>query len=267
MIDIHSHILYGLDDGAQTMEQSIEMAKIAEKDGIDKIIATPHLFRGNFLFDNFERIEQKRDELSKALEKNKINVEIFTGAEVHITHNLIDEIRRNRECLVLNNGSYILVEFPTDHIFSGVKNLFFDLMSEDITPIIAHPERNSVFRNTPELLYELIHMGGLTQANQGSLFSHYGNSVQETVYQFLEWNFVHFIGSDAHNTHLITPRLSGALDKISEKTGADNAKALVLGNPQAVLDDKELPYLPEPVNPKEKQKSFKIKIPKIFWKS
>ena len=173
MIDIHSHILYGLDDGAQTMEQSIEMAKIAEKDGIDKIIATPHLFRGNFLFDNFERIEQKRDELSRALEKNKINVEIFAGAEVHISHNLIDEIRRNREYLVLNNGSYILVEFPTDHIFSGVKNLFFDLMSEDITPIIAHPERNSVFRSNPELLYELIHMGGFTQANQGSLFGHY----------------------------------------------------------------------------------------------
>jgi protein-tyrosine phosphatase len=156
MIDLHSHILPGLDDGAQSMEESLEMAKIAERDGVEKIVATPHLFRGNFIYEDLGIIgnfiyedlgiiEIKRSELSQVLKENNIHVEILAGAEVHVSHNLIDEIRKNRENLVLNQSSYMVVEFPSDLIFSGAKNLFFELMSEGIIPIIAHPERNSVF--------------------------------------------------------------------------------------------------------------------------
>jgi protein-tyrosine phosphatase len=106
MIDLHSHILPGLDDGAQSMAESLEMAQIAERDGIEKIVGTPHLFRGNFICEDLGIIEKKRSELSQALEENNIHVEILAGAEVHISHNLIDEIRKNRENLVLNQSSY-----------------------------------------------------------------------------------------------------------------------------------------------------------------
>lgn len=266
MIDLHSHILPGLDDGAQNIEEAIEMAKMAERDGIQKIVATPHLFRGEFTPPDLGIIEEKKQEFVKALESNNINLEIFTGAEVHISHNLIDEIRKNREFLVINQSSYMFVEFPSEHVFSGVKNLFFELMSESITPVITHPERNSIFIRNPSLLYELVQMGAFCQANSGSFTGLYGMSSQEAVQHFLELGLIHFIASDCHNTRSIIPKLSEAIVRASEIVGETNANALVKDNPQAVLDDQEIPYLPAPVSPREKEKSFKIKIPNFFRK-
>ncbi len=264
MIDLHSHILPGLDDGTRSIEEALEMARIAERDGVEKIVATPHLFRGDFIYEDLSIIEKKRSELSQALKENNIHVEILGGAEVHISHNLIDEIRKNRENLVLNKSSYMFVEFPSDLVFSGAKNLFFELMNEGINPIIAHPERNSVFIHNPSLLYELIQMGGLSQANSGSFSGLYGSRVEEAVIHFLELNLIHFIASDSHNTHSVISRLSEAVKGAQMIVGEEKARALVKDNPQAVLDDKEIPCLLEPINPKEKEKSFKINIPNIF---
>jgi protein-tyrosine phosphatase len=265
MIDIHSHILPGLDDGAQTIDESIEMARIAAEDGIKKIVGTPHLFRGNFKNGNFEVIDKKKRELKEALKQNKIDIEIYSGAEVHISHNLIEEIKSNKQCLVINQSSYMLTEFPSSHIFSGVKTLFFDLMSEGITPIITHPERNAVFMENPALLYELIEMGALTQVNSGSFVGVYGKRTADIVTRFLDWNFVHFVGSDSHNTRSMSPVLSDALIRIKERKGQDLASVLVFDNPQAVLDDRDLVHKPNPINPKERGKSLKVKIP-IFKK-
>lgn len=261
MIDLHCHILPGLDDGARNLQEAVEMARMAAEDGIQKIIATPHLFRGAVNFGGLSLIQEKREEFCQALQRNEIHLEIFAGAEVHISHNLIDEIRKNRENLVLNKSSYLIVEFPSDHVFSGVKNLFFDLMSEGITPIIAHPERNSVFIRNPERLYELIQMGGLSQANSGSLLGVYGTKTSEMAGRFLKWGLIHFIASDGHNTQSIVPRLSEAIKKAALIVGEKNARRLTQDNPQAVLDDKELPYLPSLIDPKEKERALNLKIP------
>lgn len=264
MIDLHCHILPGLDDGAQTMDEALEMARIAEKDGIEKIAATPHLFRNNFIFKDFGVVEKKRQKFSQALKKNNIHIEVLAGAEVHISHNLIDEIKKNRKYLVLGQSSYMFVEFPSEHVFSGVKNLFFELMSEGIIPIIAHPERNSVFIRNPGLLYELVEMGALSQANSGSFSGLYGNKTQETVYNFLELGMIHFIASDCHNARSMAPKLSEALTKTAPIIGTEKANALVKENPQAVLGDQEISYFPQPINPREREKSFNIKIPSFF---
>ena len=264
MIDLHSHILPGLDDGAQTIDNALEMARIAQEDGIEKIVATPHLFRNNFTPQNLRIIEEKRAELVEALDKHNIDIEIFAGAEVHISHNLIDEIRENRAYLVIHESSYMFVEFPSDHVFQGVKNLFFELMSEGITPIIAHPERNSVFRRNPVMLYDLVQTGAFCQVNSGSITGIYSLRSQDAVNQFLSLGLVHFIASDCHNTESIPPKLSSAVEKAAEVIGEKNASALVIDNPQAVLDNKELPYFTNPVNPKEQQRSLRVKMPNIF---
>jgi len=266
MIDIHCHILPGLDDGAQTLEEAVKMAKAAEEDGIEKIIATPHLFRGSFNYENLGLVEGRQKELNQALKDNNIQVEILAGAEVHISHNLIDEIRKNRKNLVLNKSSYMFVEFPPEHVFSDVKTLFFELMSEGITPIIAHPERNSFFIRNPLLLFELIQMGGLSQANSGSFSGMYGSKVEDAVFRFLELNLIHFIASDGHNSRSKAPRLSEAVKRAEGIIGEKGARALVEENPKAVIDDLELPYLREPVNPEEKERKFRIKIPNLFKK-
>jgi len=265
MIDIHSHILPGLDDGAQSIEESVEMAKIAVKDGIKKIVCTPHLFRGNFNTGNFEIIDKKRQELELALEQNQVDIEIYSGAEVHVSHNLIEQIKNNKQFLVVNQSSYMLIEFPSSHIFAGVKELFFELMSEGITPIITHPERNAVFTENPSLLFELIEMGALTQVNSGSFVGLYGKRTAEMVLRFLDWNFVHFLGTDSHNTRSMSPILSDALIRIQARMKEDVAQTLVWDNPQAVLENREIVYRPNPKNPAGKEKSLKVRLP-IFKK-
>jgi len=264
MIDLHCHLLPGLDDGAQSLEEALEMVKIAQRDGIRTIVATPHLFRSYFPHQDLGIIEEKRRELAQALSKENIPVEILAGAEVHISHNLIEEIKRNRNHLVLNQSSYMFVEFPADHVFSGTKKLFFELLSEGIIPIITHPERNSVFIRSPLLLYELIEMGSLAQANSGSFNGLYGRKIEESVFRLLEWNLIHFISSDGHNSRSRGPKLSEAVQQAESIIGKEKSRALVLDNPQAVLDDAELPYHPDPIDPRRKEKRLMIKIPRIF---
>lgn len=266
MIDIHSHILYGLDDGAQSLDESIQMAKIAVRDGIKKVVGTPHLFRGDYNSKDLNIVQKIRKELEDELEKQNIPLEIYTGAEVHLSHRLIDEIGENKPHLVINNGSYMLLEFPTSHIFSGTKDLFFQLMSEGITPIIAHPERNTVFLRNSDLLYELISMGALVQANSGSFSGIYGSRIREAVDRFLINNFIHFIGTDAHNVRSMPPRLSTTVRKIRERVGEKHAYALVFDNPEAVLASEPIPFRPEPVAPKQRARSFKVSLPKFFQK-
>lgn len=266
MIDLHCHILPGLDDGAKDLEEALEMARIAQKDGIEKIVATPHLFREDYRYEDFGKVRDKLERLNRLLRKNKIDVEILLGAEVHISHDLVEKVRKNREMLVLNGSSYMFVEFPSDHIFRDVKNLFFELMSEGIIPIIAHPERNSVFTHNPSILFDLIQMGALAQGNSGSFHGLYGDHARESLANFLAWNLIHFIASDGHNTRLVSPRLSEALKTAVSLIGEAKAKALVRDNPKAVLDDRELPYLDNPVDPKSMEKTFKIKIPSLFRK-
>lgn len=260
MIDLHCHILPGLDDGAKSLEEAVEMARIAEEEGIERIVATPHLFRENYLYEDLGIIEEKRKELHRALEAGNIHVQLFCGAEVHIAHNLMEEIRKNRSSLVINRSSYMFVEFPSRHVFSGVKELFFELMSEGIIPIIAHPERNSVFVRNPSFLYELVQMGSLAQANRGSLSGIYGREAEQAVCRFLEMNLIHFIGSDGHNTNALAPRLSEAKKMAEGIIGKEGAMALVKDNPGAVLEDKEIPYLPEAVNPSKKERRLPLKI-------
>lgn len=264
MIDLHCHILHGLDDGAKSLDEAVEMAKMAEKDGIKTIVATPHLFRGDFVPKDLGIIEKKIEELKYVLEKNNIDVKIIKGAEVHISHNLIDEIRKSRDYLVLNGSSYMFLEFPAGHVFSGVKELLFELMSEGIRPIIAHPERNYVFMRSPDLLYKLVQMGALTQANSGSYTGLYGRRVEEAAFRFLELHFTHFMGSDAHNPRSSSLWFSDAVREVEVRMGSEVANAFVNDNPHAVLNDNELPYLPHAVDPTEKERSFKIKIPRLF---
>ncbi|HUU41906.1 MAG TPA: CpsB/CapC family capsule biosynthesis tyrosine phosphatase, partial [Desulfatiglandales bacterium] len=123
MIDLHCHILPGLDDGARTFEEALKMVRIAQSDGIKTIVATPHLFRGGFATGDLASIEEKRRTLNDALGENAIEVEIKSGAEVHISHNLIDEIRAHRNSLTINGSAYMFIEFPSGHIYPGVKNL------------------------------------------------------------------------------------------------------------------------------------------------
>jgi protein-tyrosine phosphatase len=187
--------------GARDLDQAVEMARIAHEDGIEIIVGTPHLFNGSFAYDDLGVFEEKRELLERALTAGDVPLKVLSGAEVHITHDLVASVRRHRERLVLAGGSYIFIEFPHDHVFQGVKDLFFELMSERVTPIIAHPERNMAFARFPKQLYDLVEMGALAQVNGGSLLGHYGPDSEAAALRFLELGLVHFLSSDGHNIH------------------------------------------------------------------
>jgi protein-tyrosine phosphatase len=261
MIDLHCHILPGLDDGAATLDDALEMARRAQEEGVEIIVAAPHVFRDNFDWGDFSIIEKKRRELAEAVQANNIQVKILRGAEVHISHGLINAVKKNRSSLVLNGSSYMLVEFPPNHIFPGIKKLFFELMAEGITPIITHPERNIVFIENPVLLYELVQSGALAQANTGSFLGLYGDRAQKAVSLLLELNLVHFIASDGHSPHSLSTRLKEAVEKAAIIAGEERARALAKDNPEAVIADRDLPFLRPPVSPKEKEKPLSVKMP------
>ena len=244
------------------MEESLAMAGRAVADGIGTVVATPHLFRGDRTDAQPAALESKLEELRKALRQTRIALEILLGSEVHISHRLIPEVKSNKARLVINSGAYMFIEFPADHIFPGVKSLLFELMSQGIRPIIAHPERNSVFRKNPRLLHDLIQMGAAAQANSGSLFGRYGTSVLEAVERFLELNLIQFIASDGHNRRAYSPGLSEALRRAGSIIGEKNGRALVRENPRAVLKDEELPYFPAPKSPK--QKILRLSLPRAL---
>ncbi len=265
MIDIHSHILPGLDDGAPDMDTALAMAGMAEEDGITQIIATPHVFREKISENTLEQIDPALEKFRAALRRASIRLKVHPGAEVHISHDLSQKIRSHRRKLVLNRKRYVLVEFPSSHVFAGVKDLFFDLMTDSLIPVIAHPERNRVFRHDQTRLFELIEMGVLVQLNQGSLFGLYGGSVRDAALRFIEMNFVHFIATDCHNTHASVPRLSAAMREVEILAGKEAALAMVEDNPRAVIEDKDIPFHPKPDNPADKKKSFAVKLP--FFKS
>ena len=266
MIDLHCHILPGLDDGAQTLDESLDMARIASKDGITKIVATPHMFRDAHMTKDFSIIRQKVLDLNSALNEAQIPVEVFTGAELFLSPNLLEEIDKNPSYLTLNESAYVIIELPPGQVFLGVQSLFFDLMSRGIVPILAHPERNDFFVQNPSWLYKLIIHGCFIQANAGSFLGIYGRKVREAVFYFLKMNFIHFIASDGHNTRNIAPRLTQAVNAVAKVIGEEKSHFLVEENPQSVLQNRELPDLWQPINPHDKKKTLKIQIPKFFKK-
>ena len=261
MIDLHCHILPGLDDGPRDLDQALGMARIAHEDGIEVVVGTPHVFKASFEYDDLDIFEEKRALLEDALKAGDIPLRVLSGAEVHITHDLVALVRRHRVRLVLAGGSYMFLEFPHDHVFSGAKDLFFELLSEKVTPIVAHPERNTAFIRLPKLLFDLVEMGALVQANGGSFLGRYGPDCEGAALRFLELGLVHFLSSDGHNTHSKPPRLASAMKRVAAVIGRENATALVRDNPRAVIEDREIPFRPDPVHPDAKEKTLKLKLP------
>lgn len=242
MVDIHCHILPGVDDGAGNLEDSLIMAKKAALEGIHTIIATPHL---NSSYDNRkESIVKIVSELNYALQAEKINVKILPGQEPRIYGEILVDYEKG-EIQTLNDSQYIFIEFPSNHVPKYTEKLLFDLQVKGLTPIIVHPERNSALIERPELLYHLVEKGALTQLTASSLCGYFGKKIRDFSEQLLESNLTHFIGSDAHNIGNRSFKMEEAFDLIDSNFGIDfvylfkeNAELLIEGKNVV----KEMPF-------------------------
>jgi protein-tyrosine phosphatase len=227
VIDLHCHILPAIDDGPLYIEESIEMARIAYRDGISKIVATPHV--KNMLFSQ-EVILKAVETLNARLSESSIPVQILQGADV----SAMMEVSFLKG-YTLNNTRYILVEFPHTYLPKNAKDILFRMMLGGYQPIITHPERNLSILASPQLLFELLNTGLLIQITADSLAGNFGVDVQECACHLVKKGVVSFMASDAHSSHQRRPVLSEGL-KIAEKIiGREKAFNLVKSNPEQVL--------------------------------
>ena len=219
MIDLHCHILAGIDDGAQTMADSIEMARAAVNEGIQTIIATPHHKNGKYENTKMEILE-KTAELNQVLKTEDIPLTILPGQEPAIHGELLKGITLG-EVSSLNNTKYIFIELPAGHVPRYTDKLLYDLQLEGNIPVIVHPERNQEIIERPEILYKLVKNGALSQVTASSVSGIFGKKTKSFSEQLIEANLVHFIASDAHNTNKRGFHLARAYDTIDTRYGVD----------------------------------------------
>ncbi|MGB3159732.1 MAG: CpsB/CapC family capsule biosynthesis tyrosine phosphatase [Carnobacterium sp.] len=223
MIDLHCHILPGVDDGAKNMEESIKMAKDAVSEGITHILATPHYKNGHW--DNEkEDISILIDELQNELDERGISLIIFPGQEVRIHGELFENIDGNKIQFIDETNQYILIEFPTPSIPAYTESLFFELQKKRVTPIIVHPERNRAILKDPNILLSFVEKGALAQLTAASYMGGFGKDIQKLSKQLIEANLVHFIASDAHNITSRSFHMKEAFQNLEKEFGKEKVK-------------------------------------------
>jgi protein-tyrosine phosphatase len=240
MIDIHCHILPGLDDGAESMETAYAMAEMAIADGITHVIGTPHANQA-FAFDP-ELIRRRRDELQEAFEGR---LALATGCDFHLSYENLQAIHRDARQYTLNQKNYLLVEFADFSIPPLMDQALHELHLAGLYPVITHPERNPLIRTQPERLFKWLQQGCYAQVTAQSLLGKFGKTAQLAAEHWIEGGAVHFLASDAHNMTTRPLKLKETFELVAKRNGENVARALLVDNPLAAFEGRPLPYVPE----------------------
>ena len=255
MIDLHCHILPKMDDGPQSVQESLKMAERALKDGIHTIVATPHSLDGVYT-NRVEDIVSGVTALQGALSANHLDLKLHPGSDIHLCTNMVQRIRSGDACTINDAGKYILLELPSQMIPKGVKDEIFALKLNGITPIITHPERNAVVQHDPGVLYELVQMGALAQMTAMSLTGDFGKFIGQVSATLLRYRLVHIIASDAHSARDRPPVLSGAIERAAEILRDYEAAAHMATSVPAAILSGQMPEVPEPIRVKRTGRTF-----------
>lgn len=230
MIDIHSHILPGLDDGSDSLETSIEMLRMASAAGTTDIVATPHA-NSEFSFDPFA-VKQKIAELQHAVGDRP---RIHYGCDFHLTPENIEDALRTPGKYSINHQGYLLVEFSEGFIPKATSEIFARMLAGGICPVLTHPERNVLLQQRLPDLEAWADMGCLLQVTAQSLLGLFGRRARDFSHTLLSRQLVHFLASDAHDVKHRTTELRPAFDYVEQHFGAETASLLLEDNPGAAL--------------------------------
>jgi len=258
LIDLHCHILPGVDDGPSSAAESLSMARQAIADGIKTIVATPHTLNGVY-YNPFREVADQVARLREIFLKERLALDLYPGSESYICVQMVQQVTTGEVGTINGNGRYVLVEFPVQAIPSGAKDELFQLKLKGITPIIAHPERNLVIQRQLEILYELVAMGCLIQITAMSVTGELGEKAMMCAHRLLDLRLAHVIASDAHSADTRAPILSPAVEiagLIMESP--KEADEMVSARPGAILAGEPL-ALPEPKRPPKKRWWFSKK--------
>jgi protein-tyrosine phosphatase len=248
MIDIHHHLLPGLDDGARTLDVSLAMVEMAIADGITHIACTPHASHSYYF--NPEHNATLFAELQDAVAKNfGDQITLGLGCDFHLMFDNIEAAQRHPTRYTINGHNYLLVEFPDSAIAPNTAQTFYQLSLSGMTPIITHPERNPILARQPERMADWLKAGALVQVTASSLTGRFGPQAERAAYWLLDRQWVHFLATDAHNTESRPPLLRPAFDRVSEKYGLATAERLCIANPRGAFYGEALGPQPESAAP------------------
>jgi len=240
MIDLHCHILPGLDDGPKTMEESVEMANAAITDGITHLVATPHSNSTHF-FD-YPKIRVLCKELQTEVGDR---LKLATGCDFHMNPENIAALKQQAPRFCVNQKDYLLVEFNEIAIPLAMDQTLHEMHLAGIRPIVTHPERNRLLRLRPERLITWMRHGCYGQVTGGALTGRFGPAAQKDAMRWIEAGLIHFVCSDAHNTTSRPIQLRPAFEVVAKAFGEEKARALFVDNPKAAFEGRDLPHVPE----------------------
>lgn len=239
LVDIHSHILFGLDDGAKSIEESVELLKALEQTGFVHAVLTPHCIRGVYDFetkDAGEKLEKLRD----ACSKEGLKIELSLAAEYFLDSSLLDLLDSNQALFVNQKNKTLLVQAPMLKIPNYLKQLAFELKLRRVVPIIVHPERYTDVAKKPQRVKEFLDAGFLVQVNLGSLGRLYGEKIRLSTEKLLRFGLVHFVATDLHAPHHVETVLTRGLARLLQLKKEDGAKKLMSENPMRVIKGEEI---------------------------
>jgi protein-tyrosine phosphatase len=262
MIDIHHHLLFGLDDGSPDLETSLAMARIAVEDGITHVVCTPHA-SGVFAFDpalNADRIATLRETLAA----ESLDLTLGLGCDFHLSYDNITDALAHPAKFSINGATYLLVELPDFGLPPSLTDTFYQMQLAGITPILTHPERNPTLQKDHTRLVDWLRNGLLVQVTAGSLLGHMGKAAEKMSHQLLTDRWVHILATDAHNTTHRPPRMRAACDLVAKRYGQNYADLLCFENPQNIFAGTPLSPQEEPRNLFEEAEDIDAKKP--WWK-
>jgi protein-tyrosine phosphatase len=231
-VDIHCHLLPGLDDGAAGWDDALKMAEMAVADGIGTIVATPHQL-GSHAKNSGETIRAAAVRFQRFLDARRLPLRVLPGADVRIEPDLLPKIRRGEVVTLADRRRHVLIELPHD-VYVPLERLLAELASAGLVGILSHPERNLGILNQPGILRPLVERGCLMQVTAGSLTGAFGAEIQKFTESLFEQRLVHFVSTDAHGTKTRPPLLRPAFERVAKLAGEDAARDMCCRHPGAV---------------------------------
>ncbi len=238
-VDIHCHILCGMDNGAVDMGQSLAMARMAAADGIRTVIATPHQL-GAYSHNTAEAIRSRASQLHRLLVEQSIRLEVLPGAELRMEHELVERIKAGDVLTLADRARHVLLELPHE-MQLPVERLLEDLARAGLVPILSHPERNLGLLENPQIVSRLVSSGCLMQVTAASLVGGFGHSVKRFAERLVARGLVHFVATDAHSITSRRPLMRRAFERLALLAGLETAHELCCRNPLRVSLGEEVP--------------------------
>jgi protein-tyrosine phosphatase len=239
VIDLHAHILPGIDDGPRTLEDALKMARLAVADGITTMVSTPHLFRRKSVelgeLNHPDKIRQAVASFNEKLAEEQIELTVLPGCEIPLFIDIIKFFDDQKILTINDTESYICLEMPDTVIPPATDDIIFQLNSRGITPIITHPERNPIFYEMPDKLRRFVSLGCLAQITARSLTRGFGWGVARFTRKLLREGLIHLMATDAHNVTKRPPVMGDALKKLRKMMGEGRARDMVETFPERII--------------------------------